>query len=128
MTEETKLTEINLELNIANQIFVEKLYHSLKVIVGDKNMDTNNIISITTNLMQIIEKYPDLKGEEKKFILIHVIKKFVKDNVDNENQKNVLTFIDLFLPSFIDTVISVDKKEIIIKVKKGIKDCFTCCF
>jgi len=68
--------------------------------------------------MQLVESYPLLKGSQKKNIVIFVLKKFVTSKVDVESQQQVLSFIDLFLPSVIDTLISLDNSEIEIKVKK----------
>lgn len=77
--------------------------------------------------MQIVEKYSKLSGEQKKSLVINVIKKFVVDHLDGDNETELLIFIDTFLPSVIDVMISIDKKELAIKIQKGFKLCFPCC-
>lgn len=128
MTDETKifLKDINVQLPASE--LIDKLYKNLSDILEGEKINTTNVVLIATNLIQIVERYPELKGVQKKLLLIHVLKRFVKDNLDGEEETAVLTFIDLFLPSVIDTIISVDKKEIAIKMKKSFKICFPCCF
>lgn len=128
MTDETKIFLKENKVDLPTSNIIDKLYNSLSRIVEGEKINTTNVVSIVTNLIQIVEKYPDIKGEQKKLLLIHVLKNFVKNNLDDEEKIAVLTFIDLFLPSVIDTIISVDKKEIVIKMKKSFKVCFPCCF
>jgi hypothetical protein len=106
---------------------VDRLYESLSKIIGDKKVTTENIVLIATNLMQIVEKYPDLYGQQKKALVIYVLKKFVVDHLDGDAESFLLIFIDTLLPSVINTIIAVDKKEVVIKIKKGLKACFSCC-
>lgn len=66
-------------------------------------------------------------GDQKKKLVIHVVKKFIKDKTDNEEEEVLLTFVDIFLPTLIDTLVSIDKKEIVIKLKKTFSSCLPCC-
>lgn len=125
MTDETKLFLKDVSIHLPSDL-VNKLYNNVSVLIEGKKIDTTNVVLIATNLIQIVEKYPELKGEQKKALLIDVLKRFVKDNLEDEEETVVLTFIDLFLPSVIDTIIAVDKKEIVLKMKKGFKSCFPC--
>ena len=76
--------------------------------------------------MQVVETYPKLQGYEKKDLVLQVLRHYVEDHLDGDEESAVLLFIDLFLPSIIDGIISLDKKELVIKVKKGLKACFPC--
>ena len=106
---------------------VDKLYNSLDLLTDDKQLTTLNIVSITTNLMQIVEKYPNTTGPMKKELVMHVLKRFVEDNTDGEDEVALLLlFINTFLPSVIDTIISLDKKELAIKIHNKIKKWFSC--
>jgi len=118
-----KVDEINLIL--PNTKYVDGLYKTLTK--SDSPLTKENITTIVINLMQLVEKYPDLTGEQKKLLVIHVIKKFIKDITDKEEEEVLLTFVDIFLPTLIDTLVSVDKKEILIKIKKNFSSCFPCC-
>jgi len=123
--DEEKVALKNFEIPTSD--LVDNLYNSLSRIIGDTKVTTTNVVLITTNLMQIVEKYPDLHGKHKNSLIIHVLKRFVKDHLDGDEESTVLIFIDIFLPSVIDTIVSVDKKEIVVKMKKGLKACFSCC-
>lgn len=127
MTDETKVALKEVELSLPASDSVDRLYESLSRIIGDKKVTTVNIVLIATNLMKIVEKYPDLHGTQKKSLVIHVLKRFVVDHLDGEEESSLILFIDMFLPSVIDTIVSVDKKEIAVKIGKGLKACFPCC-
>ena len=105
---------------------IEKLYASLSIIMKNNKLNTTNILVITTNLMQIVEKYPKISGSQKKTLVVDVLKMFVGKNTDGENKEIILLYINTFLPSVIDTLISVDKKEMKIKTRKLFKKCFSC--
>ena len=121
--ETTGLTDVE----IINDYSINKLYESICVIAVNKKVTTINIVMIATNLMQIVEKYPKISGIQKKSLVIQVLKKFVIDQSDGDTENALLLFIDTFLPSVIDTIISVDVKEIVINIKKGVKSFFICC-
>ena len=121
--ETTGLTDVE----IITDDLINKLYESLCMIIANKKVTTINIVMIATNLMQIVEKYPKISGIQKKSLVIQVLKKFVIDQSDGDTENALLLFIDTFLPSVIDTIISVDVKEIVINIKKGVKSFFICC-
>ena len=121
--ETTGLTDVE----IINDYSINKLYESICVIAVNKKVTTINIVMIATNLMQIVEKYPKISGTQKKSLVIQVLKKFVIDQSDGDTENALLLFIDTFLPSVIDTIISVDVKDIVINIKKGVKSFFICC-
>jgi hypothetical protein len=112
--------------SLDTQYIFEQLYDTIQDIVGNKKITTKDVMTLTINLMKFIEVYPDIHGKQKKVIIIRVLKRFVEDNMTGDSKDNVLNFIKYFLPEVIDSLISVDKKEVIIKIKKGLKKCFPC--
>lgn len=127
-TEETQLKDLRVTIDTTLPMeYVNKLYETLSNIIGDNKLTTTNAVLITTNLMQIVEKYPNVSGTQKKNLVIHVLKRFVIDNLEGNDEQAMLLFIDVFLPSIIDTIISIDKKVLAIKMHKGLKACFSCC-
>jgi len=104
--------------------YVDGLYDSLSN--SASHVTKENITMIVINLMQFVEKYPDLSGNNKKNLVIHVVKNFIKDKTDKEEEEVLLTFVDIFLPAVIDTLVSIDKKEMVIKIKKTFSSCFSC--
>lgn len=115
----------DINLILPGKKYVDGLYNTLSK--GDSPVTKENITTIVINLMQLVEKYPDLTGKQKKKLVIHVVKKFIEDKTDNEEEEVLLTFVDIFLPALIDTLVLVDKKEIVIKLKKTFSSCFYCC-
>ena len=106
----------------------DQLYNNLITLLGDEKISSVNIVLITASLMQVVEKFPGLPGNEKKDLIIQVLKRYTIDKIDDEEEeKSVLLFIDLFLPSVIDTIISVDKKKLVINVISVLKKCFPFC-
>jgi wobble nucleotide-excising tRNase len=119
MKEESKLP-------LQNTDVVDNIYKSLYDIIQNEKITTDNIIVITTRLMKIVEQYSDLNGSKKKVIVIRVMKRIVRDTLEGESD-SLISFIDMFLPSIIDTLIAVDKKELVFKIVKKLKICFPWC-
>jgi hypothetical protein len=99
------------------------LYEQLCDILGNKTINTENIVKVLTELMKCVDNYPHLCGEAKKELVIRVIKRVVENNVIEED--NLLAvFVDIFIPSIIDSLMLVEKRDIIIKSRKKQKFCF----
>lgn len=108
---------------------VQQLYTTLLSLLDGEKLTSSNIMSITVQLMQFVEKYPHIKGPERKSIVLNVIKQLVIDTMDPSNQetKDIMSILDLTLPIFIDTIISVDRGELIIHSKQCFNSLFSCC-
>lgn len=120
----TKITETNIVIN--------NLYNEINQLMDGEIINLNNGITFGVNLMQLVEKYKTFTGQEKKQIVIDVINKIIEEQVDDENtERDLITFANTVLPTTIDTIISIDKKEIIINTKKFFKNFFnklcSCC-
>ena len=102
--------------------------------IYSKPITPSNITIYIVYLMKFMETYSEVSNIDKKKFLIFILKKFVEFNIsDKEEIKIFNSFIDNILPNMIDTMISVDNKEIIIKNKnynnnlfKKIFKCFCC--
>jgi hypothetical protein len=107
---------------------VERLYEELKKIIGKGNINSSNIVTILISLMQIVEKYQDVSGIQKKAIILEALELVINDQVTNEEEAKALNLlVEVTLPTVIDTLVSVDKKEIQIKIKKGCSKLLKCC-
>jgi hypothetical protein len=104
-------------------IELNKLNKSLTILVGRNKITPTNIIELCTALMKIVE-LSNNSGRYKKELVIHTLKLFVSEKMKPKEGMLIHTFIDMFLPSVIDMIISVDKKKIKIALKKKI---FKCC-
>jgi len=85
---------------------VEHLYNYVKS-VNISKITPSNIVIITTEIIQLVEKYNNLTGIQKKMVVINVIKKLVNTQFDTDEDKKAMNIIiDLTLPSIIDNLIS----------------------
>ena len=105
---------------------IDKLYNSLTNIVGIKKLTVGDFMDIATKLMQIVEKYPELNGIQKKKVIICAFKQFFEKNKDGY-EDSMISFAMSMLPNIIDIVISVDKKKLNIHIRKVAKKIFSCC-
>lgn len=97
---------------------VENLYQQLSSIVGSGTITVSNIVGISFSLMQIVEKYKNLKGEQKKAAVIKVLDKFILERLgDAQESRDIRMFVHLTLPGLIDTLVSLDRHKLKIKVK-----------
>ena len=114
--EQSKIDEI-----INNDL--TKIIDSLNSSFTDFSLDKISIL--IPKLIIIAEKYKTLRGVEKKELVIELLKNIVS-KYDNVNENSILEPIILQLvPSMIDTLISVDKKQIKLK-KTPLINCFKC--
>ena len=102
------------------------LYEELKGLVNKETLiNTVNVMEIIIKLASIVELYPEIKGIEKRNLVLKVVKSFINNEMkSDELQISLLNFIDLFGGSAIDAFISLDKKTFFIK---KIKHFFVCC-
>lgn len=111
-------------LNTLNEV-----YKYVKSIYGD-NITSTNIITITSLLIQIVEKYKTLTGNQKKILVINTIKKLVNDAKINDDDKQILNLIiENTLPTVIDGFIDAingDLKFDKDKSKSILKKIFCC--
>jgi hypothetical protein len=104
-----------------------KLYAELKNIIGKGQITPSNIITMVLNLMQVVEQYENLKGKQKKAAIIDVLNQVIDEQVHTEQYALELkSLVHLILPTVIDAMISIDKKEVEIKVKNGCKKLISC--
>jgi hypothetical protein len=109
---------------------IEHLYCYIKT-VHDKKITPLNVVVIATELMQIVEKYNNLTGVQKKMLVINVIKKVVNNQVDSPEEKAAINLIiDVTLPIVIDNLVSAMNGTLTFNKEKAIsffKKIFFCC-
>jgi hypothetical protein len=108
---------------------IRELYNS----IYSKTIECSNISSYIVLLMKIIDTYKNVENTSKKSLIIFVLKKYVELNVINQEESIILfSFINNILPNLIDTLISIDNKEVIIKCNNNkscllkLRKCFGC--
>lgn len=99
--------------------YIDKLSNEIEKIKNDnKPLDFSDIINILPTLMQIVESYKTKSGEHKKKIVIHSIENFIDSNYNIDSAESFKLVIRSNLPTLIDTLIKIDRKELRIKMKK----------
>ena len=75
-----------------------------------------DILNFLIYLMQIVEKY-NINGTEKKEMVIKIIKNIISEHKnDIKNFDYIENFIKKTLPSLIDTIVLLDRKDLHIKL------------
>ncbi len=66
-------------------------------------LNISSIISFTIKLMEEIERYKDLKGEEKKKLVIEILEELIYKNGNDVN--NLARLLSYVIPNVIDKII-----------------------
>lgn len=110
---------------------IDNLYDEILEVRNGEKLTLSNGVSFCVNLMQLVEKYTNFSGSQKKQIVIDVINKIIEVQVDDVNlEKDLINFSNSVLPNTIDIIVSVDRKKLVIKTKKIFKyiyDKICCC-
>ena len=110
---------------------MEQLYTYVKSTLGSQKITATSIIVIANSLMQIIEKYEGLTGNQKKMLVIDTIKRVINETMDDEIERmNLIVIADMTLPTVIDTLVSAingDLKFDPKKVQGLFQKLFCCC-
>ncbi len=138
-----KPKEEKTENNIHNlEIIVNELYNSIYNMITQEEINPAEIpgqlITIVTNTVKVINKYSDLKGCEKKQLVLSAFDK-LNNNIDvifpkiSEQDKKMIQLALSTIPSLIDNIISVINMkydidfENLIKKTSALSKLF-CCF
>ena len=130
---ETKERDSELKLEDVTITFPEgaanRTYQELKKVLGGEKLTPSNVTIILVSMMQVVEGYTDLKGPQKKAVILDAINHLIDDQVQDPNDKNVLQIlVRATLPTVIDTLVSIDRRELSIKVKKVFNCILKCCY
>jgi len=98
---------------------VSEISSKISEFLGDNSITIVNILSVCIFAMKTIEYYKNLSGSQKKDIVIESLRSVI-------SRKNGDSSIVDILPSFIDTSISIDKRELQININAE-KCCLNFC-
>lgn len=101
---------------------IDKDIDSIKNKLGDmvENLSVDTIVDVVPHLIKYVDKYNNLVGIEKKQLVIGILKHLI-DNTDGFGDDSIVDpILKSLVPSIIDNLIKVDKKEL--KLKK-VKPC-----
>ncbi len=101
----------------------DKIYNKVLNGIKTKTIDTSDLVIIATSAMQIVQKYPELTGEDKKRMVIDILSRLVDESnlVPSKYQDTSRVFIQHTLPNMIDAVVNAYQHKI--KLKKVVQKC-----
>ena len=85
------------------------------------SIEISNIVTVITKSVEIVEHFTNKNGLEKKGMVLKLVKRTIKEFVDEEMKASLIEFVDVVGPSFIDTLIFVSKGKLNVNIKKGWK-------
>jgi hypothetical protein len=103
------------------EVYVERLRKILGDFLGDGDLTPANTAEACLILMKAVEEYRELKGPQKKELVLRVLRRHASGV-----EKKLDLPTDL-LSTMIDILIRVDKKKVIINAKKCLGFCLSLC-
>ena len=86
---------------------------------------------IMNNLIQVVEKYKELTGNQKKMLVLDTLKKIINENVSDESEKQqLILFVNITIPIILDSIISAingNMKFAKDKISGCFSKLFSCC-
>lgn len=87
-------------------VIIEDIYKRLRSMAIDRNITAGNVAIMASQIMELVEKYPELTGQEKQKIVIQLMKRMTEESELGEEQKRLVSsIIDIALPNIINVVI-----------------------
>jgi hypothetical protein len=82
---------------------MDKCYGQLDKLFSGGRLGVHNWMILVTTAMNMVEELKDLKGYEKKDLVIALCKKLIENNIDYEEDKKAYRYLlDTMIPNFID--------------------------
>ena len=105
--------------------YVTQLVQFIHQELKDQSLSLDNISHYLTKVMHKVEEFAQLNGFNRKQIVTISMRTYVRDHLQAEDIRDSLFgFVDNVMSGLIDTIIEVDKRQLIIKsVKKARKGC-----
>ena len=97
---------------------IDKAVQLLNKLFVDEDLSVGNIMSLCINVMQLVETFPGLTGEQKKHTVLQAMSRFL------ESKGGAVAFLAI-LPDFIDRIVSVNNGDISLDVTPA--KVMTCC-
>lgn len=106
---------------------LDELVAYITAIQGIEKITPMNVVIIVDKLVQIVEKYGDLTGSQKKMLVLDAIKKIVNTSVylNDDERVTLIVIIDLTMPHVIDSIISAINGDMKFEKDKTGKNLFS---
>jgi hypothetical protein len=105
--------------------YITELSSSIKDILKD-GLDETDIVPLVFTLMKVMDKFKELKGVEKKTILLEFLNDYIDNNIQDEDKKFFLKkIVSIVLPEAINLLAKINKKKLKSMLKK-LRNVFSC--
>lgn len=112
------VTEIKPKKKLNKQQIFEKSYIELLEILDDK-INFTNLVNVITRCVEIVDKYKQMTGVEKKMMVIKMITTLIdKHETDETIKRSLIDLLNSVGVSVIDTIIYAAKGKLAIDLKK----------
>lgn len=83
-------------------------------IMGEQNLNSIECISLTMRIMKLVEKTKRTTGEQKKALVIRILKRLVSEHTyaNSSDKEQVESFVNSVLPILIDVFVSIARGRI----------------
>lgn len=106
----------------------DEIYNSAITVFGDDKVDLTTVVRCCVLLMQLVEKYRELSGSQKKDLVLLTLRRIIKEKVvDQDLEDSLLALLDLTIPPLIDIIVSVDRKQLVIDARNWLTKVSKCC-
>lgn len=100
------------------------LYTDAKELVFNTKLDESIIFRMIIRMMELVERYTNLSGQQKKEMVIKTFKRIVDEEskkLNNENLKLLIKMISgSVIENMIDMIVSASKRELNLNKKSGL--------
>lgn len=82
------------------------IYNKVAEIVKNRKVTNANVMFLVGVAMEVVEKNKELSGEEKKELVINIIKEVVRKSKSIPDKETVYASIDMMAPGAIDLIVA----------------------
>ena len=109
---------------ISKDVF-DQAYDQVTQQIKSRQFRAADIVPFAVLAMQIVEKFPNLSGPDKKDLVIRLAQRLVDDYVPQKEEEIVRAAVDALLPAVIDQIVAASKGQLKLNLAK-VRGCFGC--
>lgn len=109
------------------QNVIERSYNLLLEIMADGSIDSNNLTRVIVYVCNIVSREYLSTWQDKQYLVLTVLRKYVANNAVEDNQKRLHMIIDAHVPIIVEKILCPKKKRFNFKFPNMRKPKFQCC-
>ena len=113
----------------ASQDIFDETYDAIKAQIDLKTFKSTDLLKFATLAMNLVEKFPQLSGPEKKDLVLRLANRVATEipHLDEGELAALQSGIDLVLPAAIDYIVAASKGQLDLnKIQAQFSSCFPC--